>query len=333
MSNLRVVLTDSDFPDIHLETSVLSTLNIELQRFACRTPDDVVAAAQNADALIVQWASVTRAAIEQLPRLRAIARFGIGVDMIDVNAATDLGVAVCNTPEYCIDEVASHAISLILALVRRLHAAPAALGAHRWGFKAVDGTIKALSSQTLGIVGFGRIGRRTASYARSLGFDVIAFDPYLSDSSLPLVSFEELLRRSDVISIHSPLTPATQDLFNAAAFPLMKRSAYLVNTSRGKIVEPRSLEEALRSGMIAGAALDVLPVEPPDWSDSLLTAPNLMITPHISWYSEGSPERMRQEAAAALVKLFQGERPAGLLNPDALKSLRWIGTHSAKTNA
>ena len=317
---IQVHLTDSDFNDTDVESATLAPIGATLQRHACRTADDVVATCQDADALIVQWAPITRDVLASLPRVRAIARFGIGVDMIDVAAATERGVAVCNTPEYCIDEVATHALSMLLAQARALPRLQAAIASHRWGFGAVDTPIHNLARRTLGLVGIGRIGSRLAEFCRPLGLQLIGYDPYARDGQIPLLSFEELLTRSDFISIHCPLTEETRNLFDAEAFARMKPSAYLINTSRGGIVSSKALEQALHNGVIAGAALDVLPVEPPAWDDPLLKAPNLLLTPHVSWYAEGVTERMRREASAALVQLFSHERPAGLLNPTVLRA-------------
>ncbi|MHB8624789.1 MAG: C-terminal binding protein [Aggregatilineales bacterium] len=320
----RVAVTDSDFKDIQIERTILGTINAQIEQFACRTPAAVVSACRNADALIVQWAPITRGVLEELTQVKAIVRYGIGVDMIDVNAATDLGIAVCNTPNYCIEEVATHTLSLILALARGLYQIPAALSAHQWGFNAVrDLNINRLSDQTLGLLGLGRIGKQVARYIQNLGMHVVAYDPYSSDSEIEYVSLEALLDSSDWISLHCPLTPETHHIINAQALARMKPQARLVNTSRGNLIDMEALVHALRTGRIAGAALDVLPTEPPNWDDNVFTTPNLILTPHIAWYSSNSPTRMRQEAANSLVQLFTGSRPTGLLNPLSLQSARW----------
>jgi D-3-phosphoglycerate dehydrogenase / 2-oxoglutarate reductase len=321
-----VHITDSDFADTAIEAELLAPAGATLARHACHSAADVIDACRAAEALIVQWAPITREVVAGLPQLKAIARLGVGVDMIDVAAASELGVAVCNTPNYCVEEVALHALSLLLALARRLASLPSAVAAHRWGFSALDGPIPRLSEQTLGLIGVGRIGGRLAQYARALGLSVIAYDPYVSTSELPpvpLVSLDELLARSDYVSVHCPLTAETRNLVNAQALARMRPSAYLINVSRGAIVDSAALNTALRAGALAGAGLDVLPKEPPDWADPILTAPNLILTPHLAWYGAGAPERMRREAATALVQLMAGERPAGLLNPGVLAGPRW----------
>lgn len=323
MAAYSVHLTDSDFPDIELESSILAQIGATLQRHTCRSPEEVIEHCRDADALLVQWASLTPDVFKQLPQLKAVARFGIGVDMIDLAAATDQGVAVCNTPTYCIEEVATHALGMILALNRRLFPYRSALTRQLWGVKAVDGAIQNLSSQVLGLVGVGRIGGRLAELAQCLGMKVIAYDPYASQVEIPLVSFSDLLMQSDYISIHCPLTEETRRLFDDSAFAAMKRSAYLVNVARGAVVDTPALQRALLAGEIAGAALDVLPQEPPVWDDPLLSMPNLILTPHVAWYSDGSPHHMRKEAATALVDLFCGKRPAGLLNAEVLQTKWW----------
>ncbi len=321
--SFKIYLTDSDFPDTTIEDAILAPLTTQVIRRYCRTTQDVIEQCADADALLVQWARVDAQVLDQLTRLKVIVRFGIGVDMIDIPAATARGVAVCNTPDYCTAQVATHAMTLLLTLARSINSVQAAVNEQHWGFKAVSRPIYNLPGQTLGLVGLGRIGRRVSEMARAFGLKVIAFDPYATSTDIPLVSLSELLSQADYISLHSPLTNETQNMFNTETLRAMKPTAYLINTSRGGLVDSVDLNVALRKGTIAGAALDVLSTEPPDWRDPLLSAPNLILTPHLAWYSLGAPEEMRGEAAGALAQILDGKRPSGLLNTPAISSTRW----------
>lgn len=321
--HIEVHISDSEFPDTVQEEAVLAPAGIRLVRHDCKSPQEIIAQCQDADALLVWKLPITREVMEGLPRLKAIARYGVGYDNFDLEAANDLGIAACNVPAYCIEEVATHALTLMLALNRGLYPLRAAIAGGRWGFSAVDVSILSLSNVTLGVVGLGRIGSRVARYARALGMTVIANDPYIPPGDVPLVSFDELLDRADIVTLHVPLTDETRHLIDARALDRMKPTAYLINTARGAVVDTAALDHALRAGRIAGAGLDVLPAEPPDPRDPLLAAPNLILTPHVAWYALGAPERMRRGAAGALTALFRGERPEGLVNPEALGRGRW----------
>ena len=321
---LSVCLTDSDFHDTQVEDAILSPLGLAINPCNCREPADIVSKCRHAAILLIQWAEINRQVLEGLPRLKALVRYGIGVDMIDVQAATELGVIVCNTPTYCIDEVATHTFSLLLYFARGLNNLSLAVSKQRWGLNAVATPFHHLSALTLGLIGFGRIAKKIAQYARVFGLKTVACDPYVTSDGTPLVSLEVLLRQSDFISLHTPLTKETRHIIDRSALEMMKSTAFLVNTARGDLVNSADLNAALRTGRIAGAALDVLPHEPPNWDEPLLSAPNLLITPHLAWYSIGSLEKMRQEAAGSIAQLVQGQSPSGLLNPSAFDSGRWV---------
>ena len=322
---LSLCLTDSDFHGTQAEDEILSPLGLDIESCDCRKPREIISKCHDADILLVQWAQISRQVLESLPRLKAVVRYGIGVDMIDVQAATELGVIVCNTPSYCIEEVATHTFSLLLYFARGLNKLSLAVSEQRWGLDSVDMPFRSLSTLTLGLIGFGRIAQRITLFARAFGLKTIAYDPYATSDDIPLVSLEVLLRQSDFVSLHSPLTEETTHIIDHSALSMMKSSAVLINTARGGLVNSSDLNQALRAGRIAAAALDVLPLEPPDWQDPLLSAPNLLITPHLAWYSVGSLEKMRQEAARSIVQLVQGQSPSGLLNPSTLDSGRWVG--------
>jgi D-3-phosphoglycerate dehydrogenase len=318
----NVVITDVSFPHVHLEEEELKAIGASLVRLECRSPADVLRQCQEADALLVQYVPITADVLAGLPRLKAISRYGIGVDMIDVPAATRNNILVCNVPGYCIEEVATHALAMILYWSRRLPAYQEDVRRQQWNLSTIDDArrVHRLRGQTLGLVGAGRIARELAVMAGALGMNVVYFDPYIKDdpgAGRP-VSFEGLVTESDFISVHCPLTEETRHLFDERVLRTMKPSAVLVNTARGAVVKNSALDRALRDGWIAGAGLDNLEMEPPDWSDPLLTAPNLVVTPHVAFYSEESLEDLQRFTARAVVDLCLGRAPEGLLNPALL---------------
>ena len=291
----KVMITDVSFPDVSLELAELQAIGASLVRLNCKTASDVIQQCREADALLVQYAPITSEVLNSLPQLKIVSRYGIGVDMIDVPAATKNNVAVCNVPDYCIEEVATHALTMILYWARRLSTYQQDVRNQRWNLSEVDAPhrIHRLGGQTLGLVGAGRIAQKLATMANALGLNVIYYDPYIHGNpfeTMRSVSFEELIKTSDFISVHCPLTGETRGLFDKSVLHAMKSSAVLVNTARGAIINSSDVEKALCNGWIAGAGLDNLEPEPPNWNDTLLTAPNLVVTPHVAFYSEESLE-------------------------------------------
>lgn len=323
----KVMITDVSFPDISLERAELQSIDASLVRLNCKTANDVIQQCREADALLVQYAPITSEVLNSLTRLKAIGRYGIGVDMIDVPTATQKNVAVCNVPGYCVEEVATHALAIILHWARRLSTYQQDVRNQRWNLVEVDDShrIHRLHGQTLGLVGAGRIAQKLATMANALGLNVIYHDPYIHGNPLEImrsVSLEELIKTSDFISIHCPLTDETRGLFDEQGLHAMKPSAVLVNTARGAIVNSSALEKALCNGWIAGAGLDNLDPEPPNWNDALLRAPNLIVTPHVAFYSEESLRDLQRLTAQAVADLYRQKIPDGLLNSKVLPSLR-----------
>jgi D-3-phosphoglycerate dehydrogenase len=321
MSHL-VVVSDSVFPSLDPARQVLAAIDAELQLAPHPTTDAIVQAAAAADALMVTYAKITAEMIEQMPRCRIIARFGIGVDNVDIPAATDRGIVVTKVPDYCIDEVSDHAVALLLALVRKIPFSNAQVHAGTWAMSAVV-PIHRLRGSVLGLVGFGRIPQLVAPKAKAFGLRVVAFDPYVpaetfTRAGVDSVDFAELLRVSDYVSIHSPLLPETRNLFGDDAFGRMKSTAYLINTARGPIVDEAALARALDAGKLAGAALDVMPQEPPVDSP-LLGRANVIITPHTSFYSEESLVDLQVKAAEEVVRVLGGQAPRNPVNPEAVQ--------------
>jgi D-3-phosphoglycerate dehydrogenase len=296
----KVVITDCTMPDTGVERSVLAEIQAEVVRAACKTSAEVLAVARDADAVMVQWAPIPAEVIERLERCRIISRYGIGLEMIDLPAAEKHGIRVVANADYCIREVAEHALALVLACARKLGPATAAIRAGNWNKRSFMKPAARLCEQTLGLVGYGRIGRQLASLAAPLLKRVIACDPFAAGGP-ELVSFEELLAWSDFISLHCPLMESTRGLFNATTLRRMKSSAWLINTSRGPLVDEAALLQALREGVIGGAALDVFQTEPLPLDHPLLALPNVIATPHIAWYSERAYHLLQENTARAVV--------------------------------
>ena len=281
--------------------------------------------ARNADAVLVTYAKITAEMISQMTRCRIIARFGIGVDNVDIPAATAQGIVVTKVPDYCIDEVSEHTMALLLALARKIAFANSRAHAGHWEMPAVV-PIYRLRESVLGLVGFGRIPQLVAPKAKAFGLKVISYDPFVSQETMnragvEKVEFSELVSVSDHISIHAPLLPETDHLFNASIFCKMKPTAYLINTARGPIVDEQALAQALDQGHLAGAALDVLSREPPSASP-LFGRENVILTPHMSFYSAESLIDLQRKAAEEVVRVLSGDAPLNPLNPEALQSSR-----------
>jgi D-3-phosphoglycerate dehydrogenase / 2-oxoglutarate reductase len=322
MSAYLVVVSDSVFPNLDPARAVLSTIGAELQVAQEPTPEAIVRAAAAADALLVTYAKITAEMIRQMTRCRIISRFGIGVDNVDIPAATERGIVVTKVPDYCIDEVSDHALGLLLALVRKIPFSSAQVHAGKWAMSAVV-PIHRLRGSVLGLVGFGRIPQLVAPKAKAFGVRVVAFDPFVppevfTRADVERVDFSQLLKISDYVSIHSPLLPETRNLFNDEAFRQMKPTAYLINTARGPIVDEAALARALDAGELAGAALDVMPQEPPVDSP-LLGRDSVIITPHTSFYSEESLVDLQVKAAEEVVRVLGGQAPRNPVNPEAVQ--------------
>ncbi len=318
-----VFLTDHPFGGPSSERETLEAAGFRLVYEGDeRDPARLRELAGQADGLINCYSPVSREVIEGLERCRVIARYGVGVDTIDLVAATERGIVVTNVPDYCVDEVSDHALALLLALARRLPKLLRATAAGRW--QATDAQpVHRLRDRTLGLVGFGRIAREVGRKAQALGLRVVASDPFVPGEAITAAGveprgLEELLAEADVVSLHAPLTPETRHLIDAEALARMKPGAYLVNTSRGGLVDTDALREALASGRLGGAALDVLETEPPDPDDELLADENVLVTPHTSFYSEESLVEMRRKCVAQVITVLEGRRPDYPVNPEVL---------------
>ena len=313
-----IVIAYPGFGDIEIEREILSAAGLEIEHVGNLDTEQAREAARRCDALMVTIQPVEKALIQSLEQCRLICRVGTGLDVIDIAAATERGIWVTYAPDYSIDEVSTHAIALVLAQARGL---PGLLGATRQGIwnSETGGTLYRLSNQTLGVVGCGRIGQATASKGRGLGLRVLAYDPYVDAAAMEelgvqVADLETVLRQSDYISLHSPLTDETSRLINAETLGLMKPTAYLVNAARGGLIDEDALLAAVQGGQIAGAALDVLAVEPVAADHPFLEEERILLTPHAGWYSEESKVDVRVQGAEEVVRVLRGERPRAPVN-------------------
>ncbi|MDR1708949.1 MAG: C-terminal binding protein [Candidatus Accumulibacter sp.] len=312
-----VIVVDCDHENIDPERAVLKDSFGEPRWLKCRTEDEVIAQCGEGDGLIIQYAPMTRRVLEKLPRCKAIVRLGVGVDTVDLRAAADLGIVVCNVPDYGTNEVSDHALALMLCLTRKLVRANALTKAGRWDCSLMKPIFRH-QVQTVGIVGLGRIGRAMAHKTQALGMTVLGCDPYVSPGDLPdyvsLTGLDDLLRRADVVSIHCPLTEETRHLIDEKRLALMKPTAYLVNTARGNIVDEAALDRHLAAGKLAGAAMDVLAKEPGAADHPLFRHENFIATPHMAWYSEESARELKRKAAEEVRSVLLGEAPRYQVN-------------------
>ncbi|MEV8170613.1 C-terminal binding protein [Microbacterium sp. NPDC077486] len=313
-----ILVTDCDLPGIVIEDT-LRAAGLRAERAASGSPDDIAAAGVDAEALVVQWARIDGPLMDRLPNLRFISRVGIGYDMIDVEAATARGIAVANTPSYCIEEVAAHTVAMIMTQARGLSAYDRAVRDGVW--KAVDARPLAVrpSSTTVSVLGFGRIGSIVARGCRALGFRVLVADPYASDDAVrdagcEPVDIPSAIARADILTLHVPLTDETRHLIDAAALATMKRDAVIVNTCRGPLIDEDALAAALRDGRLAGAALDVFAEEPLPATSPLRALDTVLLTPHAAWYSPEALADLPVHAAENVIRSLAGEA-VPIVNP------------------
>ncbi|MEP6997335.1 MAG: C-terminal binding protein [Betaproteobacteria bacterium] len=308
----RVLITDQNYKDLSLERELFGNAGIELAVAQCVNEDEVLAAGRDCDAFLVQYAPVTEHALAQLPRLGIISRIGAGYDTIDTTACARYGVWLANSPDYGVGEVATHALALALALVRNVVAYHRDIAGGRWHYLS-SGKVRRASELTLGIVGLGRIGKRMAHVSRNVFRRIVACDPYLIDGDFPAyverANLSGLFEQCDLVSLHVPLNDETRGIVDATLLARMRPGSYFVNTARGAVVNVDDLLAAVDSGILAGAALDVLPVEPVPADSRLLGHPKVILTPHAAFFSEQAEIELRRKAAQNIVTWFKTGRP------------------------
>lgn len=320
------VLIAEQLPNLEDDIKILSPY-AEVKVSSSTSEEILCKEIADVDLLLVVFVKVNSRIIDSASKLKSIVRFGIGIDNIDVQAATSRKILVVNIPDYAIDTVAEHAFALLIALARKITLADRVMRMKKWGnwtspsklYLGID-----LKGKTLGIIGMGRIGRSLARKAEVFGMNLLAFDPYLEqkqldDIKVKLTELEILLKESDFVSIHAPHTPETRSLIGENQLRIMKKTAYIINTSRGPLIDEQALIKALKKKWIAGAGLDVYEKEPPSLNNLLLKLENVILTPHIAWYTEEASKRLEKLAIQRSVELLQGKIPKTVVNPEVLK--------------
>ncbi len=317
----QVLITDYAWDSLDIERSVLAPAGAELVVAATGDEAELVALAPQADAILTNWKRVTPAVLDSAPRCRIVSRYGVGIDNIAVDHATRLGILVTNVPDYCIEEVSDHALALLMACARSVPTFDRATQRGRWDLPSGKPLYR-LRGRTLGIIGHGQIGAALAAKARGIGLRVLAYGPRVEEGEHDGATFTRnlvwLLSESDYVSLHVPLTGETRGMVDAAFLGQMRPGAFLINTARGAVIDESALADALRAGVIRGAALDVLTAEPPPPDHPLLGLPNCLITPHAAFTSVESLADLQRRSAEHVLAALQGELPPHIVNPAVL---------------
>ena len=313
-SKFKVVITDHRFASVDIQRRVLAEIGAELVEGQAKTDDEIIAIARDADGILNARSKISAKAIEALERCKIMVRYGVGVDTIDIPAATRKGIMVSNVVDYCMDEVSDHAFALLLTLARKVVFSARRVQTGEWTINNLK-PLKRLAGQTVGVVGFGRIGRALGRKAAAVGFKVLAFDPFVAGEGeekdgVTFVSLEQLLKASDFVSLHLPLTQDTRRMIGRPQLERMKSGAYLVNTSRGELVDEEALYRALERSRIAGAACDVFTQEPPE-RHPLVELDNFILTPHIGAHTREAVLRTAHRATRNLIEMLEGGRERG----------------------
>ncbi len=317
----RILFSDYDYASVEIEEKVIrkSLPDVEFIHAQCKTEEDVIEVAKGVDAIINQYAPISRNVIEKLSNCKVVARYGVGVNTIDIDAAAEKNITVCNVTDYCLDEVSDHAMTLILSLARKVTLFNNQVKEGDWDFKA-GSPIFRLRGRVLGLLSFGNIAKKVAVKGQAFGLKVIAYDPFIptevaKEYNVELVELDDLLRRSDFVSIHTPLTNDTHHIIGAEQLKLMKEEAFIVNTSRGALIDEKALIQALHNNEIAGAGLDVLEVEPIPVDNPLLEMDQVLINPHAAWHSVEAQEELKTKTAQNVADVLTGVEPKYIVYP------------------
>ena len=321
MAKFKVVITDHEYDNIENEKQALSGLDVELLDCQYKKPEDILRVAKDADALIIQYAKMPRALVEQLDRCKVIARYATGFDGIDLQACTEKGIYVCNVSDYCREEVSTYALSLLLEMTTRVGKHDA--WTHQGNWFGMPGKQHSLKHQVIGVVSFGRIAKSFIDKIKPLCDNIWVYDVHgdvdaVSQYGAVPKTLDEIYEGADYISLHCPLTDQTRHLIDRDALQKMKKSAVLINVARGAVVSEADLVWALENGEIAGAALDVLEQEPPEKDNPLFRFDNVIISPHAAWYSEESQAILQRTPAEDVARVLRGELPLNLVNKEIL---------------
>ena len=315
-----VAVTDHTFPNLEVEEGILKPLGCTLVVRQCKTAAELIELTRDVDYVITQFARVDKSVIKEMKNARLIARYGIGVDNVDLDAAREKGIPVCNVPDYCMDEVADHTLSLMLSLTRQILPNAIASANGKWGGAGVPlSSYRVMKEQTVGVVGFGRIGREVCARLRSFKCNIQVADPAvpadaISSQGYAPVSLDQLLRTSDIVTLHCPSMASTRKMLNANTFATMKRGALLLNVARGDLVDSQALVEALKSGQLLGAALDVFDPEPIPAEHPICKLPNVILTPHNATATPTAARLLREGVAAHIARAIQGKPMISIVN-------------------
>lgn len=324
---MKVVVCDYEFPNLNPEREALKDVEgLEFLPNQCKTEEEIIKLTRNADGVLNQWSNLNEKIINEMEDCKVIATYGIGVDKIDVEAATKKGIYVCNVPDYGTREVANHTFAMILAASRQLVQYDRLIRKGKFGYPTLGKKLYRVEGQTVGVVGFGKIPRNlTKKLIDAFGMKVLAYDPFITEefakeNGAKKVDLETLMKESDFVSVHVPLTKDTKYMINEKMLRLMKSTAYLINCGRGAIVEETALVNVLKDEAIAGAAIDVFENEPIKLDDPLLELDNVIVTPHSAYYTEESLYALQYGAAIEVARVLNNEDPQSAVNYEAVKS-------------
>ncbi|MBI1323358.1 C-terminal binding protein [bacterium] len=315
----RVVVTDYTFPSLEIEEGILKTPGHELAGFQARSAETLIAAVADADAVITQFAPITAEVIAAMKQARVIVRYGIGVDNVDLAAARSAGIPVCNVPDYCIDEVADHTLAFILSVTRQVVPNALHIRDGKWGLATPLDQLRTLRDQTVGIVGFGRIGREVAARLKAFKSRCLVFDPMVASEAIraagcEAVSLDELLASADIVTLHCPSTAQTRKLLSPQTIARLKPGAIVINLARGDLIDTPALVSALESGHISAAALDVCDPEPIPADSPLRKMPQVVCASHIASASPKAVRTLRETAASIAAAALRGEKLPNVVN-------------------
>ena len=316
---MRIVISDYAWPNVNIEKEYFKSKSVDID--VANGKDDLINKIKDADGLLFCFEDINEDVLRSGKNLKAAQRYGIGVDNIDIKVATELGIVVSNIPDYCIDEVSDHALSMILAINRMIVPDSKMVKLGKWSDVKKGNRVYRLKDATLGVIGFGRIGRRLAYKAKALGLNVIAYDPYINEKvydGVNILPFDEVISSSDVLSLHVPLTEETNHLISNKELEKMKKDVILINVSRGGLIDEAALSEYLNNGKVRGVGLDVMEDHNPSSSNPLFKHENVIVTPHTAFFSQESSEELQIRSCKQLYDVLSGKIPEFLINPDVL---------------
>ncbi|MCK4309090.1 MAG: C-terminal binding protein [Candidatus Atribacteria bacterium] len=318
-SKFKVLITDPYHQNFHIEKEILAEINAVVKVGHCKTEEDVIRLGSEMDGLLVSYIPIGKKVIENLHKCKVIVKYAVGADNIDLKAATLKKIFVANVPRYCVEEVSTHTVALLLNLIRKISKYDQSVKRGFWD-SLVGNPIFRLENRVLGIIGFGNIGKRVVEKIRPFGLSILVYDPAIIEKTISKyggkkVDLNTLLNQSDYISLHCPLNKYTKHLIDFKEIEIMKKGVFIINTSRGEIINLKALYKAIKDEKIAGAALDVLEKDPPSLID-IINTDNIIYTPHVAWNSVEAETELRKSAAQEVKRVLEGGRPLNLVNKD-----------------